>query len=493
MNRTRWFVMSLVVPGLMVWAGAFAQDNADEKEVKIEREVEIEGQGPDVKMEQETKIEHETKIDQERPAASDQRAMRDADIAGQGQLDTQRRLDPQARDLRSWANQPRGAFQQDVQGEQRQASRVPATQPMMGEMERPQAARVQGPLVDQDIFIFEEGGPSERYWTGSQSDIYGFRGEREHGFAPSHGQLYGFAGDERRAGGVQGAVITPTPTDEASSDWSEGRNLVDDNYMQNRDEFEVDRDFYTKEWKVSGPPLVAHPRFQTIYDNDFTNQYYTSWHGAPVLWSANAMTPTPMPQTRNQWLSSRQMVTYFDWWDDKDISNTPTTFSTRTGPYRGEGMAFRESSAGVYGYAGFDQPGASQMTRDGTIRQGGQALYWDDQDLLESGTVGARSDIYGFVSPDGQISGSPGATTEVITGDLHLNIPRGTAVDIYGVPGGASPTATIERETEYGTYGYVGEGEREVKVEEKTKVEKRYKDKDCDDHYKDRQMDSLDQ
>jgi len=450
MNRTKWFVMPLLMSALAGWASAQGQAN--------------QAQPQPAPGARDSNAGAQIEID-----VQEEEIIRDRDVTITQQPDTDRPAQQDDAELRRWAGQEPAAARD------RLADRPAATRP--ADAEGGQARREAGVIVqDPDIVIIERGERPLGYWSPSREvrageevflpfrdsppqidpqelhqmqagqyerlpsgsfeyrdmdSFYGYRSQmdRDRG-------VYGYESGQPAApsaSGVQGAVIHPVPSDSDRHNWWRGKNLVDDNFIQTQDRFEVDRDFYTKEWKVAQPPLVQHPRFHTIYDNELTQRYYTPWHGSPVLWSANAMTPTPMPQTRNQLLSRRQMVTFWTGWDEGNISNTPMVFGGRTGSYAYDTMDGRMGSQDVYGYRSGELAPQARPS-DGTFRMGGQTYYWDDQDLLESGTgMGATYETFGFVAPEAQTGPAFGAVgTE--PDSVYLNIPRSYDVNIYGVP-----------------------------------------------------------
>lgn len=328
------------------------------------------------------------------------------------------------------------------------------------------AFRDSPPEIDpQTLEQYEQMSPQElaerRQFSRQQQ--FGSRGPGQ--------QFYGFEGT---AGADDAPIVGPAgplepainPTRErVSHSWRRSRNLVDDNYIQNRwwsrspsarDEFKVDRDFYTKEWKVSQPPVVEHPRFHTIYDNEMTQQYYTAWHGSPVLWSANKMTPIPMPQTRNQLFTSRkQLWTYFTGWRGDAISNVPTTFGTPTGPTEAIAGAGAGVGTDFYGFDG-DGAGNPRLSEDGNVKRGNQAFYWDDMDLVQAGTLGIRYDSYGYTSPDAGATAAPGVSLQQPTGDVYHNVPRPRDLSIYGVPTPRASEGVRDKTNTHDVYGYRG-------------------------------------
>lgn len=419
MNRTKCYLMPLLVSGLMLGSAAYGQAAAGQTSP------------PWGDASRDRDVFQDTR---------QQNVQQPESVAGRWQQ--KGKVDDS--ELRQW-----GELQPAAADDQWQAGARPG---QMGGM-----TAAPGIAEDSDVFILEqERGDIQGYW-GPQVGIYGFRdeqgrmdsrfGEQQFGRRPG---VYGFEGTAPGAAretpaALRNPVVHRTPVDESSS-WRHGRNLVDDNIIQTHDVFQVDRDFYTKEWKVSLPPQVEHPRLHTIYDNEMTREYYSAWHGSPVVWTANSMIWTPMPETRNQLASSRQKWTYFDAWDTGNIRNAPTTFGTAlpvtsTASSAGTGMD-------LYGFIDQD----SGVRRDGTWRLGNQSLYWDDRDLLESGTVGVRYDSYGYVSPDGGSMAAPGVRMTDEPGDLYLNIPRSEAVSIYGVPAPNGDAAYGYREPEI--YGY---------------------------------------
>jgi hypothetical protein len=491
MRTAKWVLTSVSIGVAVALAGAFAQagteqgQSADQDRAMSDQPL---GPSPAPGFEGETEIEIEHKdVD------------RSADINGSRDVTIKREVETEEVEIerpRAGIAERRAAMRQDLQRDdselrqwgdmeragppQRQAMRAPATRPSAADLQRRQAAR---PALrpDVDIFIFEdEAGELPGYWTapsGRAGEVYGFRGEP----GPDQGSLYGYREEEtmrmRGTGPARiGAVIEPAPED-ASHDWSEGTNLVDDNLIQNRDSFDVPRDFYTKEWKVSAPPLVAHPHFHTIYDSELTQRYYSPWHGSPVNWAPNAMVQVPLPEPTNTSFSGRQLATYFTPWEQGEISTTANTFMTGTA---GRTFATRGVSGEVYGYAGDElelESGMSGMSRDGAFFSSGQVLYFDDQDLLRGpsaagGTMGGG--ILGFVSPEaeaGTITIDSGVSEDA---NLHLNVPRSTGVSIYGVPTGTEESVVEVRTVETETYGYVGEEDWGARDQDHHKA-----DKDC--------------
>lgn len=465
MSATKWVLTPLLVMVLATWTGTFAQA-VDQGQAGQDRAISDQPLGPSptgrTGTEAEIEIEHKD-VDRsvDINGSRDVTIKREFEAEGpQAERRAAMRRDLQKEDseLRQWGEmQPAGPTDRGL------AERAPATQPS-AEMERDRVTR--GPLgSDVDIFIFEEEPAAARgYWgpPSARGEIFGFQGES------GPGQFYGYSDASRAvSSGVPAAVVHPAP-EQADHSWRRGRNLVDDNLIQTRDEFKVDRDFYTKEWKVSSPPLVAHPRFHTIYDNELTQRYYSPWHGSPVVWAANMMTPIPLPQTRNQLYSSRQLWTYFDMVGRDNISNTPTLFGSRTGWVASDGLARRgPMQADIYAYEG-TEPRGGMVSRDGAFFSRGQVMYYDDQDLMGPALGGGAmgGDILGYVSPEaeaGTITIGRGVSDDA---NLHLNIPRSTGVSIYGVPsagGAVVPEGEIRTETE--VYGYVGEEDWDAKRE----------------------------
>ena len=234
---------------------------------------------------------------------------------------------------------------------------------------------------DADVFVFgdDTARGNGSYWSGDQ--IYGYRGEEDErgaGAAP--------------AGGAVGSVITDQASDGTPHEWSQGQNLIDDNFTQTRDSFDVPGDFYTKEWKVGQPPLAAHPHFRTIYDDDTTDQYYTPWFGSPVTWAPNKMVPVALPAATHEMLTDRQLVTYFTTWRDRDTQSTIPGQLVAGGVITNVSLATAGGNADIYGYRGEDSAemeGAprSEAPRDGALHLGSTTLYWDDQDVIGGGNV----------------------------------------------------------------------------------------------------------
>lgn len=494
MARANWFVIPLLACGLATWTVAAGQATTDQGQPgaapaplgpqpgtagEFQRETEIEIRNDDDRS-RDLKIEREVEVDD-------------------GRLEVEEEVEGDASELRRWAGQeparPRTQMREPT---------AATTRPSDADLS-PQATRRQSgdTTVQTDIYIFEDGrAETPGYWGqarstqgGGQGDIYAFRDapsaiDRESAFRQQGGfadrDVYGFSDEPLSLGGAAGgstgvpsAVIHPVPEGAGNHSWSKGRNLLDDNLIQTRDTFDIDRDFYTKEWKVSAPPLVMHPRFHTIYDNTLTQQYYTPWHGSPVVWSPNRMTPVPLPQTRNQLLSSRQKWTYFDSIGQDRISNTPAPFALSRGVIAGSALARGGMlNADVYAFQGDELDGRAGMMTRGSA----QPFYFDDLDLVESGAAtGGGVDTYGFVSPEGGYSASGGMFS--VGGDVNKNIPRSSMANIYGVPTAGvdvteDPAKDLRGDTQ--VYGYTEPEVVEIEHDRKIKTHKSHKDKDCD-------------
>jgi hypothetical protein len=245
---------------------------------------------------------------------------------------------------------------------------------------------------------------------------------------------------------------------------------VDENFIQTEDDFDVDRDFYTKEWHVQSPAVELHPRFHTQYDNDMTRDYFTPWAGPAVTWAPNSMIkePMPRPSAADRWnLSRKQQVTYFTSWKDGETTNTPGAFLAGRPVASTGGVAFRGGAGpGIYGYTGTDREvirNESAVRRDGAVHLGGQMVYFDDLDLLTGPGAG---DVYGFVSPEQDeifVAPSPSA------GELNATDSTLPANREGMTTGAAAPPAA----TSGGIYGYVGEGEGSEQVTVKQHKEAR--------------------
>lgn len=446
MRQANIFTISLAMLGLCGWSVAFGQ--------------EAEEMGPGQQID----------------AGADQDVDVDVDVQGQDLIEEGDRMAEQPGAATQPAGQARQQFSwQNQQGQQDRQQRQRGQQD--------EQARRQAQQRDVDIFVFGDIDESEpqSYWQSPGQQGQGQFGGQQ--FGGQQQGIYGFAGDDRgawqRSSGVGGVVAHPVPTEADKHSWGDGMNLVDYNLIQTRDSFDNPDDFYTKEWLVSQPPIVAHQRFHTIYDSDLTSQYYSAWHGSPVNWAANRMVKTTLPEPDDELHSDKQLVTYFTpFIENGNTTDTPDTFATgTTGRYAG---TWYESD--VYGYRGDTNYGYAtprgRMDRDGTVKVNGQSFYWDDQDLMDGQGQGmwTGSNIYGYVSPGSRIIDSGEVSDDA---ELHLNVPRSTGVNIFGVPTGTDESEMADRqaedvETDY-VYGYEGTDEDEVEYEKDD-------DHECEDH-----------